>query len=360
LSYRLQVSSDQASYPILIGAGPWSALTAEISQRFQPTQLIIAMDETVADLYGSAIQHALAGLGRRVSRLVCPAGEAAKSVSVAAAWWEQLATAAVDRQALVVAVGGGVVGDLCGFVAATYLRGLRFVQVPTTLLAQVDSSVGGKVAINLPAGKNLVGCFWQPSLVWIDVHVLATLSDRQFAAGMAEVIKYGVLRDDGLLTSLEQDVASIRARDPERLAALVHQCCGIKADIVQQDPRETNGIRASLNFGHTVGHAIEKLTGYEQVLHGEAVAMGMVAEAELAARLGSGPADLPQRLRTVLHQYDLPTEWPDFPWNQWCGAMLRDKKNVADRIAFALPQRIGQVTLRTDVPLTDVQAIFGK
>jgi 3-dehydroquinate synthase len=331
----------------------------QLAGQFAPTRWVIAMDQTVADLYGDAVEQAVAAAGDPVTRLLCPAGEASKSVPVATEWWGRLAAAAVDRRALVLAVGGGVVGDLGGFVAATYLRGLPLVQVPTTLLAQVDSSVGGKVAINLPAGKNLVGCFWQPSLVWIDPLVLKTLSDRQFAAGMAEVIKYGVLRDEGLLTSLERESATIRARQPQRLAALVHQCCQIKAEIVRRDPRETTGVRASLNFGHTVGHAIEALTGYDQVLHGEAVAIGMVAEAELAARLGRGPADLPDRLRTVLQQYGLPTELPKLTWEQWRGAMLRDKKNVAQQIAFALPRRIGEVTLQTDVPLTAIQATLG-
>ena len=358
VSYRLDVMSDQESYPILIGAGDWTALAAEVARHFQPTQVVVAMDQTVAALYGAAVTDALANLRCPVGQLTCPAGEASKSTEMATQWWQGLAARAVDRKALIVALGGGVVGDLCGFVAATYLRGLRFVQIPTTLLAQVDSSVGGKVGINLPAGKNLVGNFWQPSLVWIDPTVLRTLSDREFSAGMAEVIKYAVLRDDGLLTLLEQESADILAREAEVLGRLVHRCCAIKADVVRQDPREINGIRATLNFGHTVGHAIESLTGYSSVLHGEGVAIGMVAETRLAERIGLAAPGLSDRLAAVLQQYRLPTQLPVFPWEQWQECMLRDKKNMAQQIAFALPTCLGNVGLKRDVAIGDVRAII--
>ena len=213
------------------------------------------------------------------------------------------------------------------------------------------------MAVNLPAGKNLVGCFWQPSLVWIDPTVLLSLSSREFSAGMAEVIKYAVLRDDGLMELLESQSTGLLARTPELMAPLVHRCCQIKADVVHQDPRETTGVRATLNFGHTVGHAIEKLTGYDVVLHGEAVAMGMVAEARLAEQIGWAPKGTAERLKRVLQCYDLPTESPQFSWEQWQAAMLRDKKNVADRIAFALPRRLGCVELTTEVPIEEVRAM---
>jgi 3-dehydroquinate synthase len=357
LSYHLDVTTEQSTYPILIGAGQWSDLADTLQARFKPTKLVLAADETVAELYGATVRQALERVGAPVSLLVCPAGESSKCTDVATDWWQALAALAVDRHSVLVALGGGVVGDLAGFVAATYLRGLPFVQVPTTLLAQVDSSVGGKVAINLPAGKNLVGCFWQPQLVWIDPTVLLTLSSREFSAGLAEVIKYGVLRDDGLMEQLETCSDGILSRHADTLAPLVQRCCQIKADVVQQDPRETTGIRAMLNFGHTVGHAIEKLTGYDTVLHGEAVSMGMVAEARLAEQLGWTAPGLADRLTRVARLYDLPTELPQFPWEQWRAAMLRDKKNVADRIAFALPRRLGCVELTTEVPIEAVQSI---
>lgn len=358
MPYRLDVSSDQDSYPILIGAGGWEELAAEVGRRFQPTQIVVAMDHNVASIYGTAVTDILAKVGCPVASLLCPAGEASKSAEMAAAWWQTLADRAIDRHAVIIALGGGVVGDLCGFVAATYLRGLRFVQIPTTLLAQVDSSVGGKVGINLPTGKNLVGSFWQPSLVWIDPTVLQTLSEREFSAGMAEVIKYAVLRDDGLMAHLEEDTPAVLARAPQVLGPLVHRCCEIKADVVRQDPRETNGIRATLNFGHTVGHAIESLTGYSRVLHGEGVAMGMVAEAKLAERIGLAAPGLAGRLENLLQRYRLPTALPTFAWEQWQSAMLRDKKNVAQQIAFALPRRLGDVALRRDIPIADVKAII--
>jgi 3-dehydroquinate synthase len=359
VSYRLDVVSDQASYPILIGAGGWRELAVEIRQRFAPTQIVIATDRVVESHYGAIVKDALGMVGCPVGQMLCPAGEASKSVEMAAVWWQELAERAVDRRALIVALGGGVVGDLSGFVAASYLRGLPFVQIPTTLLAQVDSSVGGKVGINLPAGKNLVGSFWQPSLVWIDPTVLRTLSDREFSAGMAEVIKYAVLRDDGLIGILEEQCSGVLAREPMVLGPLIHRCCAIKAEIVRQDPRETNGIRATLNFGHTVGHAIESLTGYATVLHGEGVSMGMVAETRLAERIGLATVGLAPRLEKLLTRYGLPTELPRFSWSQWREAMLRDKKNVAQQIAFALPSALGRVELKRDVPLIDVQVILG-
>ncbi len=357
MSYHLDVTTDQATYPILIGAGQWSDLADTVQACFKPTKVVLAADHTVAELYGAAVRLALESIGCPVSLLVCPPGESSKSTDVATDWWQALSAMAVDRHAVLVALGGGVVGDLAGFVAATYLRGLPLVQVPTTLLAQVDSSVGGKVAVNLPAGKNLVGCFWQPKLVWIDPAVLLTLSSREFSAGMAEVIKYAVLRDDGLMERLETSSDEVLSRDPDTLGPLVHRCCQIKADVVHQDPRETNGVRATLNFGHTVGHAIEKLTGYDTVLHGEAVSMGMVAEARLAERIGWTEAGLADRLERVARLYDLPTELPQFSWEQWQSAMLRDKKNIADRIAFALPRRLGCVELTADVPIEAIHSI---
>jgi len=342
LNTPIQVTSDQGSYPIFIKAGSWPELVHRVSEQLRPSQWIWAADQTVAELFGPALRQALPP-DVRVVELTCPPGEASKCVALAESWWNCLAAAAVDRQAVLMAVGGGVVGDLAGFVAASYLRGLRLVQVPTTLLAQVDSSVGGKVAINLPAGKNLVGCFWQPSLVWIDPTVLSSLNPRQFAAGMAEVVKYAVIADAPLMDYLEQRLAAIQTRDPAVMADLIERCCRIKAEVVRRDPRETSGIRAWLNFGHTIGHAIESLSGYGTVLHGEAVAMGMVAETRLAQAIGFCSEDILGRLTQLLHHLQLPTALPPFSWEDWRGAMLRDKKNIAQRIAFALPQRLGQV-----------------
>ena len=381
LSYEVEVQSDQATYPIHIlsesphevrpatrsqeegpaadvldAADRWTQLAERVDREFRPTQVVVASDHNVHGLYGAVCQAAFEARGLRVTSLVCPAGESSKQVHVAEQWWQALAEAAIDRQAVVVALGGGVVGDLTGFVAATYLRGLRMVQVPTSLLAQVDSSVGGKVAVNLQAGKNLGGCFWQPSLVWIDPSVLTTLSPREFAAGMAEVIKYAILLA-GLLDDWERQTDDILARDPAVMAPLIECCCRIKADVVARDPRETEGIRAILNFGHTIGHAIEKLTGYDSVLHGEAVSMGMVAEARLAERTGICPGGLADRLQRILGAYGLPTQLPDFNWADWQAAMLRDKKNIGQRIAFALPWSIGDVRLCHDVPLEDVEAV---
>jgi 3-dehydroquinate synthase len=263
-----------------------------------------------------------------------------------------------DRQSVVIAVGGGVVGDLAGFVAATFARGLAFFQVPTTLLAQVDSSVGGKTGINLPGAKNMVGAFWQPAGVLIDVQTLATLPDREFRAGLAEVVKYGVILDSEFFAYLEQHADEINRRDQTALMHIVARSCRLKADVVEADERETTGLRSVLNYGHTFCHALEAATGYETLLHGEAVAIGMHCAARLAERLGRVDETFVARQHALLTAFGLPVAVPDVEASELVRFMRRDKKAVAGHLRFVLPTRIGHVELVDGVKADDVRKVL--
>ncbi|MGE3641118.1 MAG: 3-dehydroquinate synthase, partial [Pirellulales bacterium] len=259
----------------------------------------------------------------------------------------------------VIAVGGGVVGDLAGFVAATFARGLRFVQVPTTLLAQVDSSVGGKVGINLPAAKNMVGCFWQPRGVLVDVNVLQSLPEREFNAGMAEVVKYGVIQDAEFFAYLERNIDAINSRIANVLTYIVERCCRLKADVVEQDEREETGLRAILNYGHTFGHAFEAATGYEQLLHGEGVAIGMLCASRLAERLGRVDAAFTKRQQVLLESFGLPTLVPEVSHDELIELMYHDKKTERGKLRFVLPSRLGHVEVVRGVANDDIRAALG-
>jgi 3-dehydroquinate synthase len=287
--------------------------------------------------------------------LEVPAGEETKCVAQAERLWNALADAKTDRKSVVIAAGGGVVGDLAGFVAATYARGLPFFQMPTTLLAQVDSSVGGKVGINLPQAKNIVGAFWQPAGVLIDLDALATLPDREYRAGLAEVVKYGVILDAEFFEYLERHVDSLVARQPEILEHIVAQSCRLKARVVEQDEREETGLRAVLNYGHTFCHAIETVTGYGRFLHGEAVAIGMVCASRLAERMGRIERSITERQLSLLSRLGLPIAAGDLDAGQILAAMQHDKKVERGRLRFVLPDRIGHVSLVGDVDPTLVE-----
>lgn len=286
----------------------------------------------------------LAGLGFDSLFLTVKPGEASKSLAEAARLYAQLAAHRADRQTCIIAIGGGVIGDLAGFVAATYARGLPLIMVPTTLLAQVDSSVGGKVGVNLPAGKNLVGAFHQPIGVWINLANLDTLPDRERRCGLAEVVKYGVIRDPEFFNFLEANADRLTAGDPDATHHAVLRSCQIKAEVVTADEFERTGVRAILNFGHTVAHAIEAVAAYTgEWHHGEAVAAGMVAEARLAERLGSFGAEDVGRLATLLGRLGLPTAAPGLDTDALMSAMRLDKKNEAGAIRCVVPDRLGSV-----------------
>lgn len=344
----VDVRLGQRSYSIEIGTG----LLAEIGRRLKRcgplTHAVVITDEHVLP-YGQRVQQSLMDAAVRSDLLRVPAGEPSKSVAEAERLWQQLLAVGTDRKSVVVAVGGGVVGDLAGFIAASYARGLRFCQVPTTLLAQVDSSVGGKVGINLPHAKNMVGAFWQPTYVLIDTQVMQTLPDREYRSGLAEVVKYGVIMDAEFFDDLERQVPALCTRQADVLRQVVARCCRLKADVVEADECETTGRRAVLNFGHTFAHALEATTGYGRLLHGEAVSIGMVCAARLAVRLGRIDATLTDRLQRLLEALDLPTRLPAVDPAVLLPSMQSDKKVEHGRLRFVLPGRLGHVELVPDV-----------
>ncbi len=355
MANTVHVALGERSYDILIGDGLLSGELTRLSAKLKlGRRCAIITDSTVRPLYGATVRDALAGAGLQASLLTVPAGENSKSLKVSGELYEHLATAQLSRRSFIVALGGGVVGDLAGFIAATYLRGVDFVQAPTTLLAMVDSSVGGKVAINLPQGKNLVGAFYQPRLVLADLALLRSLPEREFRSGMAEVIKYGVIYDAKLFELLEQRLDALMAKDMAQLAPVIARCCEIKADVVSQDERES-GLRAILNFGHTVGHAIEAVAGYGGYLHGEAVAIGMLAAARLSQKRGGlGAADV-ARIESLLRRAGFDLTLPAVPFAKIIAPMRVDKKAVEGKLRFVLARRIGEVFVTDAVTEADIE-----
>jgi 3-dehydroquinate synthase len=306
----------------------------------------VVSNVTVAPLYLATVRQALAPHYARVLEVVLPDGEAHKDWHSLNAVFDHLLAQACDRRTVLFALGGGVIGDLTGFAAACYMRGVPFVQVPTTLLAQVDSSVGGKTAVNHPLGKNMIGAFHQPVRVLCDLDVLRTLPAREFSAGLAEVIKYGPIADAEFLDWIEAQLPALMAREPQALLHAVRRSCEIKAWVVGQDERES-GLRAILNFGHTFGHAIEAGLGYGKWLHGEAVGCGMVLAAELSHRLGLMPAAFVTRLRSLLERAGLPVRAPNLGAQQYLEWMRVDKKAVGGEIRFVVIEALGRAGLRS-------------
>ena len=335
---ELRVSLGERSYPILIGAGLLGGSDA-LAKLAHGRQVAVVSNDTVGDLYEARLAASLAGAAARVS-IRLPDGEAYKNWESLDRVFDRLLRERFDRQCLLVALGGGVIGDLTGFAAAVYQRGVDFVQVPTTLLAQVDSSVGGKTAINHPLGKNMIGAFHQPKLVLADVDTLRTLPPREISAGLAEMIKHGAIADPQYLARLERDLAALRACDAAALADAVLRSCEIKAAVVAADEREA-GVRATLNFGHTFGHAIEAGLGYGQWLHGEAVGAGMVMAADLSCRLGLVDAALVERLRGTIAAAGLPVRGPAWSFERYVELMSVDKKAQQGTPKFVLRERLG-------------------
>lgn len=340
----VRVALAERSYDIHIGAGLLAGLAGFVAERGGARHVVVMTDSNVDGLYGDPVADHFVEAGVESHVLVVEAGEPSKSPEVAADLWQTMIDEGCDRQTVVVAVGGGVVGDIAGFIAATFARGLRFFQVPTTLLAQVDSSVGGKTGVNLEGAKNMVGAFWQPDGVLIDTDVLKTLPEREFAAGLAEVVKYGVILDSDFFAYLEKEADAILARDPGALQTIIQRSCRLKADVVEADELEQSGQRAKLNYGHTYGHALEAATGYSQLLHGEAVAIGMVCASRLAEAMGRITADDTARQIALLERFGLPTAIPEgVDPGELSALMWRDKKVRDGEIRFVLPTRIGEV-----------------
>ncbi len=352
----VRVNLAERSYDIEIGAGNLDRAGRFLTSSGRVTHAVVITDENVEKPHAVKVAESLAGASIGVDLVVVEPGEPAKSVDVAAALWEKLLQLGTDRKSVVVAVGGGVVGDLAGFVAATYARGIRFFQAPTTLLAQVDSSVGGKVGINLPEAKNMVGAFLQPLGVLIDTATLETLDGRQYRAGLGEVVKHGVILDAELFDYLEANAAGLIRADHNVLRHVITRCCRLKADVVEQDEREESGRRAILNYGHTFAHAFETLCGYGELLHGEAVAIGMLCASRLAERLGRVDADFTARQRKLLSALGLPTGLPPLDHDKIPSTMTHDKKVQHGRLRFVLPAGMGRVELVGGVPADDVRA----
>lgn len=353
---RLRVKLEAASYPILIGTDWLPSVGEEVAAVGEDiTHALVICDRSVSDSLARPLAESLVQMGLRVDLCDVPSGETSKSVDQVGRLWQWMLDCRADRRSAVVAVGGGVVGDLAGFAAATYQRGVRLIQVPTTLLAQVDSSVGGKTGINLPAAKNMVGAFWQPILVAIDTQTLATLPRREYVSGLAEVIKYGVIDRSEFFAWLEANVAGLVARDEAVLRETIRQCCQAKADVVGEDPHESTGRRAILNYGHTFAHAIEATAGYGAWLHGEAVAIGMQMAMTLAVAREMIPAESLDRQRRLLEVVGLPVRWPEADPERMYAAMQSDKKNEHGKLKLILPTRIGNVRSVEGVSQLEVQ-----
>ncbi len=340
-SRSVEVRLGERSYPIEIGVGTLPAAGSEIARHTKATSALVVTEPAIGRRYAGVLLRSLREAGLKAHRIDVPTGDASKNLNQLRRLYQAFLDRGVDRNTVIVALGGGMVGDLAGFAAASFLRGVSFVQVPTTLLAMVDSSVGGKVGVNLPQGKNLVGAFHQPRLVWIDANTLRSLPARQRAAGFAEVIKTAAISDADLYAVLERDVDAILGLDPERLLPMLERTCAIKADVVSRDERE-GGLRMLLNFGHTLGHAAETLARYRKVLHGEAVAMGMVYAARRSEDLGLAPAGTAERIESLVRRSGLPHELPEHPRSAYLSALKVDKKRRDSRIRYIVLRGIGR------------------
>jgi 3-dehydroquinate synthase len=347
-SRRVVVALGERSYPIEIGVGSLGHAGAAIAERTGASLAVVVTEPEIGRRYGPALLRGLRAAGLRVARIDVPRGEKYKSLREAGRIYQALVGCGADRGTAVVALGGGKVGDLAGFVAATFLRGVPFVQVPTTVLAMVDSAVGGKVAVNLPQGKNLAGAFHQPHLVWVDAATLETLPARERAAGFAEIVKAGAILDADFFALLERDLERALALEPAALLPVLERACAIKADVVARDERE-QGLRMLLNLGHTVGHAIEALQHYRGLLHGEAVAIGMRYAAQRSEELGLAPPRTAARLADLLRRCGLPSELPSYPRRAYLAALRVDKKRRDSQIRYVVLRAIGKADT---VPLT--------
>ncbi len=343
----LNLDLGERSYPIYIGRG--LVVQSELLKRHvSGSRVAVISNDTVAPLYLGALMPALSGF--QPVKIILPDGERYKTLDVLNRIYTALLEARCDRQTTLIALGGGVIGDMAGFAAATYQRGVPFIQIPTTLLSQVDSSVGGKTGVNHPLGKNMIGAFYQPRAVMIDTDTLSTLPDRELSSGLAEVIKYGLIRDAGFLAWLEANLDRLLARDAEALAHAIRVSCQCKADIVSADERE-GGVRAILNLGHTFGHAIETGMGYGEWLHGEAIAAGMVMAADLSCRLGWLSATDVDRVRRLLVRARLPVIPPvSLSRDRFRELMSVDKKALAGQLRLVLLRRIGEAVVTADFP----------
>lgn len=345
------------SYAICIGAGILPGIGERVRQIDCGPRSAVVTEATVAALYGSVVTRSLYDANLAPSVIEIPEGEEHKNLQSVSFLYDRFLEARLDRHCPVIALGGGVVGDVAGFAAATFLRGVPFIQVPTTLLAQVDSSVGGKTGVNHPTGKNLIGAFYQPRLVWLDVRTLRTLPRRQVLAGLAEIIKYGVILSPYLFELLERELDHVLALDDDLLIEIVRVCCELKAKVVSKDEREDD-FRSILNFGHTIGHAIERLTDYREYLHGEAIAIGMVLAARLSRRRGHCSREVEERVVRLIRRAGLPVELPAAVRGQQLAlAIGTDKKISAEQVKFVCVRTVGQTCFEKLTPEEIVRSV---
>jgi len=355
-NYKVDLGS--RSYDIHIEAGCLPRIGEQMLALFgKATRCLIVSNDVVAPLYLEQVQKSLQAAHWQVETHIMPDGEKFKNLEQWSKLMDTLMTSKLSRNEPIIALGGGVVGDMTGFAASCYRRGIPFVQLPTTVLAQVDSSVGGKTAINHPHGKNMIGAFYQPKLVWIDPQVLTTLEPRQVPAGLAEVIKYGLIRDADFFAWLSEHIQALLALDSSIISQAILRSCAHKAEVVMADETE-QGQRALLNLGHTFGHAIESMTHYTTYLHGEGVALGTIMAARLSEQLGCASLGLEAKVTKIFKAANLPTEIPQFSAEQWLDAMGHDKKNVGSLIRYILLRDIGDAFIAEDVKDSDIQTLI--
>lgn len=349
----IPVNLGPRSYSIVVECGVLDTVGARLVALGVGARAALVSDAAVLRLYGKTVTRSLERAGVTVALVEVPEGETAKTLAVAERCWDALLAAGLDRTSTVLALGGGAVGDVAGFAAATYMRGVNFVQLPTTVLAQVDASIGGKTAIDHPKAKNLIGAFHQPRLVLCDPATTLTLSQREFSSGLAEIVKHGVVLDAGYFAEVEGEAAALRARELPALERIIGGSCRLKASIVERDEREAE-LRHVLNYGHTIGHALEAVTGYARFVHGEAVSLGLVAEARLARRLGVCREAAVERQERLLAAVGLPIRAGSVDGDAVCDAIARDKKARDGRVPFVLAPEIGTFRLVYDVPRAEI------
>jgi 3-dehydroquinate synthase len=351
---KIRVELGTRSYDIIIGRGLLKDV-GKILRTFDfSSKMALISNPTVYGFYGKEVSAAIRASGNDLTEVLIPDGEEYKSLADTEKIYEAMLKAKLDRKSALIALGGGVIGDITGFAASTYMRGIDFIQVPTTLLAQVDSSVGGKTGVNHPLGKNMIGAFWQPRLVWIDTATLDTLPRREFLSGLGEVIKYGVIWDEEFFTYLETTRDKIIKLDSTALTYIIRRSCEIKGEVVSKDERES-GLRAVLNYGHTIGHAIETITSYKKYLHGEAVAIGMYMEAKLSHQLGIIDSKAVARIKALIDSFELPSEMPDeIEMDDLVNKMQIDKKTISGKMHFVLPETVGSVKIHSEITADDI------
>ncbi len=354
---KVRVDLGEKSYDIVIGYDIEKEIVDFVRQAGFSQKALLVTDTNVGPLYAAKVQAILAQGGLEVDIVQIPAGEKSKSLAVANEVFTRAIEAGLDRKSPIFALGGGVVGDLAGFVAASYMRGVPFVQLPTSLLAQVDSSVGGKVAVNHELGKNLIGAFYQPQAVFMELNYMSTLPRREIYTGLGEIIKYGIIYDEAFFRFLEENQAAVLALEPEALVHMIARSCEIKAAVVSQDEKEA-GLRRILNFGHTIGHAIEKETGYVRYNHGEAVATGMVGAAHISEKLGLIEKQDVSRVQALVAAYKLPLQAAGVLVDNMYGDIFHDKKTVGGKVTWVLMKSIGEVICRNDVPEEIVREVM--